>query len=125
MFTLQEKEEDEDKARSALRVLKVNRTVALDTVRDLFKARKIVIQKQENADNIRGQYVSLKRVEVFIKDERVFLWQKTDGNDHMMFSMLYLVLALRLRNRITGLGVLGSVPLVAKYAVKDCTTTPA
>jgi hypothetical protein len=118
MYTLQEKLENPEEGRLNLRMLKINRTVALDAIRDLFKERKILMTKTEKSDNFKDQYVSLKRVQHFVKDELTFQWVKTDKEDHMMFSLLYLYLAIKLRGRTQGWTALGSVPLVSKYVAK-------
>lgn len=118
MYTLQEKEESPEEGKLNLRMLKVNRTVALDAVRDLLKERKVLMSKTDKTEAFKDQYLSLKRVQVFVKDELTFQWVKTDGEDHMMFSLLYLYLAIKLRGRTQGWTRLGSVPLVSKYVAK-------
>lgn len=119
MYTLQEKDENAEDGKLNLRLLKLNRTVALDAVRELFKSRKILMSKTDKSDTFREQYISLKRVQQFVKDELVFVWQKTDGNDHAMFALLYLLLAIRLRGRVQGWAPAGMVPLVKKYVAKQ------
>lgn len=119
MYTLKEKEEDMEEGKLNLRLLKVNRTLGLDAVRDLFKSRQIVMQKSSKTDTYKDQYISLKRVQQFVGDELTFVWQKTDGNDHFMFSTLYLLLAVKMRGRTQGRSSIGSVPLVSSYVAKQ------
>lgn len=117
MFTLQEKEENAEEGKLNLRLLKINRTAALDHVRDLFKTRKLVMAKGEKTDSLKSHYTSLKRVQQMVKDELQFVWAKTDGEDHMMFSLMYMILAIKLRGRIGGTLRPGTVPLVSRYKV--------
>jgi len=112
LYTLQEKVENPEDGKLNLRLLKVNRTAVMDLTRDLFKSRKVVMAKQPE---LAKQYTSLKRVQQFVKDELVFQWVKTDGNDHMHFSLAYLMLAIKLRSRTQGWTLAGMVPLVSKY----------
>lgn len=119
MYLLSEKEEDAEEGKLNLRVLKINRTVALDAVRDLMKSGQLVMAKTDKSDNFKEQYVSLKRVQKFVRDELVFMWEKTDGQDHMMFSLLYLYLACKLRGRSAGWSALGAVPLISSYTARQ------
>jgi hypothetical protein len=122
MYTLQEKEEDLEEGKLNLRMLKINRTVALDAIRELFKEHKLLMGKTDKSDTFKNHYTSLKRVQLFIKDELVFSYQKSDGEDHMMFSLMYLYLAIKLRGRVHGWVSRGSVPLVSSYVVKQNVT---
>lgn len=118
MYTLQEKLENPEEGKLNLRMLKINRTVALDAVRDLFKEKKVLMAKTERSNDFKDQYVSLKRVQLFVKDELTFQWVKTDREDHMMFSLLYLYLAIKLKGRTHGWTAIGTVPLISKYVAK-------
>ena len=119
MFTLQEKVENADEAKLNLRLLKVNRTVALDAVRDLLKERNVVMAKTEKSDTFKSHYTSLKRIQQFVREELQFTWEKTDGDDHMLFSLVYLMLAIKLRGRVAGWTTAGSVPIVSTYRLKN------
>lgn len=100
MYTLQEKEEDVEEGKLNLRLLKVNRTMLLDEILTDFKAGKIVIAKG-NFD-FDSHYLSLKRTQVFIKDELAWMWQKTGTEeDHQHFALAYLKLAWKMRTRQT------------------------
>lgn len=112
LYTLQEKEEKPDEGKLNLRLLKVNRTAVMDLTRDLFKSRKIVMGRQPELSK---QYLTLKRVQQFVRDELVFQWVKTDGDDHMHFSLAYLLLAIKLRSRTQGWVSPSGVPLVSRY----------
>lgn len=119
LFTLQEKEEDKEAGRLNLRVLKVNRTVALDTVKDLFKQGKVLLANCTVAEKIKLQYISLKRTQKFINDELVYTYEKTDGQDHAHFALLYLLLAVELRGKAAGWVKIGTVPFISRFRLRD------
>ncbi len=115
LYTLQEKTEDAEEGKLNLRLLKINRTALFDNILGMWKTGSIVIHKDTKIRD--DQYLSLKRAQVMQKDELVFAWVKSDGNDHMMFSLGYLYLACRLRR---GAGwAEGTVPLVSSFAVQQ------
>jgi hypothetical protein len=119
LYTLQEKTETPEEGKLNLRLLKVGRTRGLDLIRDRFKTSTILLQKTDKSENFKDHYTSMKRVQVFVKDELVFLWEKTNGDDHMLFSLLYLELACMLRSRLTGWVLPNAVPLVKSFRVKE------
>lgn len=119
LYTLQEKVENPEDGKLNLRLLKVNRTAILDLTREFFKEGKVIMHKSDKTKNFAVQYLSLKRVQQFIKDELTFVWEKTGKeNDHMHFSMGYLLLAIKLRGRVSGFVNPGAVPLVTRYKAK-------
>ena len=118
LFTLQEKEENIEEGKLNLRLLKVNRTVGLDNVKDLFKAQKILLAKCSLSEKLRPQYLSLKRVQRFVQDELTYVYEKTDGQDHAHFALLYLHLAIQLRGKAAGWVNIGSVPILRKFRLK-------
>ena len=119
LFTLHEKEENTEEGKLNLRLLKVNRTVGLDGIKDLFKAGKILLAECKLANKLRPQYLSLKRVQKFVNDELTYIYEKTDGQDHAHFALLYLHLAIQLRGRAAGWVKVGSVPLLRKFRVRQ------
>jgi hypothetical protein len=118
LYVLQEKVENPEEGKLNLRLLKVNRTAALDLIRDFFKNRTLVMQKVPKSELMKSHYVSLKRVQQFLRDELIFQWVKSDGEDHQMFALLYLLLAIKLRGRTQGWVKAGAVPLVTAYRTK-------
>lgn len=119
LYILQEKEEDAEEGKLNLRMLKVNRTTVLDNVRDLFKARLVTMAKTEHSNSFKNHYASLKRTQAYHREELIYSWVKTDGEDHMLFSICYLYLALKLRGRVMGWTPPGMVPIVSSFVVKD------
>jgi len=101
LFTVQEKREDAEEGKLNLRLLKVNRTRGLDDLMELFKKRKILIKKQSDDEKLKEHVLSMKRTQVFVKEDLVYIWQKsTAGEDHYMFAMLYSYLACKLRGTV-------------------------
>ena len=119
LFVLQEKEEDTEQGKLNLRLLKVNRTVGLDNIKDMFKAGKLLLAACKAGEKVKPQYLSLKRVQRFVNDELTFMYDKTDGQDHAHFALLYLHLAIQLRGRTAGWTKVGAVPLVKSFKVKQ------
>lgn len=99
LFTVQDKTETPEEGKLNLHLVKTNRTRGLDELLALFKQRKVIISKQTHDEDqvYRQHLLSMKRTQVFIGDELAYAWQKTDGEDHFMFSTLYMYLACRLR----------------------------
>lgn len=117
-FTLQEEAANEAEGKMQLKLVKVNRTVALDELLSVIKSRKLAIQKSEENLEYQNQMLSLKRVQKFTRDgELVYTWEKTGAeNDHFHFATLYLFVAVQLRGlvRVTG-AVHAGVPLVTRF----------
>jgi len=118
LYQIQEKVENPEEGKLNLRLLKVNRTASLDLVRDILKSQQVVMSKVPGSEQFKEQYVSLKRIQQFVKDELEYVWQKTDGEDHMLFSLVYLKLATMLRGRVTGWSVPGAVPMVTSFVAR-------
>lgn len=118
IYILKEREENNEDGKLNLRLLNTNRTLLLDKIMELFKSGLIVLRKQEQ--NWETQYTSLKRTQVFISDELSYEWQKTDGEDHMMFSLGYLYLATQMRGRLAW-STAGAVPFVKSFKVAQRT----
>lgn len=117
MYTVREKKQDLEEGKLNLRLVSINRTAVFDTLLDMFKKREIVIHKQANHDELVMHLMSLRRVQIFQGDELVFSWQKTDGNDHGFFSLMYMYLACTLRGTVSESRG-SSFSLVSKFRVR-------
>lgn len=120
MYVAKEQELDEELARMAMRVVNINRTVALDALLSLIKDGMLRIAPQGDDEELAAQMTSLKRVQKFTKDgELTYFWEKTNGEDHYHFSMLYAYIALQLRGTVKPQSAMGStLPLVYKFKRK-------
>jgi Phage terminase large subunit (GpA) len=117
LFTVKQQEPDAEAGKLNLRLVKINRTRAFDELMELFKKSKIVIAKGQDDDKLKSHILSMKRVQGFRGDEMVYVWEKTSGDDHYFFAMMYSYIAYRLRGTYTGaFGSIGS--LVSKFKVK-------
>jgi hypothetical protein len=99
MFTVAHKQADAEEGKLNLRLVKVNRTPALDHVMGLFKRKEIVISKVGDEEDAMfyDQMLSLKRVPITDQyGEPGYTWNKSDGEDHWHFALLYTTLAAEL-----------------------------
>lgn len=106
-YALQEQEEDKLEGKLNLNLVKINRTVSLDRVRDLFKSGNLKIAQQESEDDdYVTQCTSLKRVEKYTNENELkYVWEKTGTeNDHYHFATLYFTIAADMRHTALGLG---------------------
>lgn len=114
LYTLQEKAEDVEEGKLNLRLLKVNRTMMLDATMELFKSGKLVMAACE--PDFSSHYLSMKRTQVFVKDELVWVWQKTGTEeDHQHFALGYMMLAWKMRTRQSWTD--SALTLVTKFKV--------
>ena len=116
--SLKSQDEDEKEGKMDLRLVKVNRTAALDALLGVIKAGTWGIQKSEHDGEYKAQMLSLKRVQKFTKDgELTYVWEKTgDENDHFHFATLYLYIATQMRGMVGGISsVSAAIPLVFRF----------
>lgn len=120
LFILKEREADAQEGKLNLRLARINRTRALDEIMNLFKDRKILVSKVSDDEDrkFKSHVLSMKRTQQFVKEELQFIWSKTDGNDHSMFSLVYLYIACLLRGTVapTNSGFAG---LISAFKVKN------
>jgi hypothetical protein len=70
-----------------------------------------------------SHYLSMKRTQVFVKDELAWTWQKTGAEeDHQHFALGYMMLAWKMRTRQTWTDA-GAV-LVSKFKVAKAQLSP-
>ena len=119
LYTTQQKTEDAEEGKLNLRMVKINRTAALDKLLDMFKKGKVVVARNQESARYMSQMLSLKRTQVMMKDELAWSWVKTDQMDHMHFATMYLMVACLLRGTAGAWTAAGSVPLVSSFRVKS------
>lgn len=110
-FTLQNEEGDPKEGKMNLKLVKVNRTAALDSLLAIIKSPGAwAINSCELNEEYRKQMQSIKRVQKFTKDgELTYVWEKTGNeNDHFHFATLYLWIATQMRGMVTGVGSAGA-----------------
>ena len=107
-FSLEEQEEDQNKGKLAMRMVKINRTSALDSLMAEFKANNVIIQRvsEEEDDEYVVEMQSLKRVQKYTNDkELTYIWEKTgDENDHYHLATMYMHVATKLRGMVKTVG---------------------
>jgi hypothetical protein len=120
LFTLKEKEANAEEGKLNLRLVRVNRTRALDELMLLLKERKMLISKKLDDEDkkLKSHILSMKRTQVFKVDELMYTWQKTDGEDHFFLAMLYLYVACLLRGTVSPKNT-GNVPIVSSFSISQ------
>ena len=116
-YNLEREDEETTEGKMNLRLVKINRTAALDALLGVIKRGEWRIQSSDLNEMYRAQMQSLKRVQKFTKDgELVYIWEKTgDENDHMHFATLYLYIATQMRGTVGGVGAVSSgIPLARR-----------
>ncbi len=116
-FTLQKEEADAEEGKMDLRLVKVNRTAALDGLLATIKSGAWKINSSDQNETYREQMQTLKRVQKFTKDgELTYVWEKTGSeNDHYHFATLYLYIATQMRGTVGGVGAVSSgIPLARR-----------
>lgn len=97
MYRVAEKEADPELGRLNLRLVKVNKTIAFDTLLEFIKNKKFLYKAQQDDSKWLIHILSMKRTLVVQRDEPTYVWQKTDGEDHYMHALLYSFIACTLR----------------------------
>ena len=118
LFTTQQKEEDVEGGKLNMRMVKINRTAALDKLLEHFKSGKIVVARNSETGKYISQMLSLKRSQAVVKDDFVWSWVKTDSNDHMHFATMYLLIACLLRGTAGSWAAGAGVALVSSFRLK-------
>lgn len=123
-FTVHAKPEDTAAGKMDLKLVKVNRNVALDALLGVVKRKELVIQSSQEDDSYLAQMQSLKRVQRFDDNNLTYVWEKTDEDDHYHFATLYFWLAVQMRGMAGGTGAVSAgVPMVS--AVRGPSYQPA
>lgn len=115
-YAVKDKEGEDKEGSVDVKIVNLNRTSVLDALRDLFKAKKVILQQSPDDDLYIKQMTSLKRVQKFVKNELSYIWEKMgDEEDHFHFSTLYLHIAMCIRGVAGGFGISGAgVSLISK-----------
>lgn len=115
IYRVKEQEEDKSEGKQELKVVKINRDKAFDTLMGKVRAGKVlkkatqgVVKEQLSLDDAMWvrHLQDQKRVREFDGEELVFVWRKTSGEDHYHHSLLYADAASKL------LGVVNRAPAV-------------
>lgn len=121
VFEVQAAEEDESKGRLPIKQVKVNRNAALDELNGALLARKVVFleDSEEEKSICITQMLDIKRTqEMDRKGQLRNVWVKSSrGNDHYMFTLLYLYTATRLRGTVTA--VYPNLPILSTFRLKN------
>jgi hypothetical protein len=115
LYRIKDQEEDKEKGKQELRQANIARDKVFDLIMLMLRAGQFKVVAGSEDDLWIQQMTSQKRVREFVNDELVFVWAKTDGNDHYHHSMLYAYIASQI------LGVAGNTlalpSLISKFKV--------
>jgi Phage terminase large subunit (GpA) len=120
MYTVAQRDADHTTGRMNLRMVKVNRTVALDSIMQMFKDRSLVIHQGPRSEAYNAHYTDMRRQQVFDRNNEItYQWVKSSkGEDHMHFALLYLMLACRLRATAQGGALHRGMSLVRSFRTR-------
>ena len=115
-FTLQKEQENPHEGKMDLKLVKINRMAALDSLLAIIKEGRWAVNSSDENQVYRQHMLSMKRVQKFTADgELTYVWAKTDGEDHYFMATLYLYIATQMRGTVGGSGVVSAgIPLVMK-----------
>lgn len=121
MFSVKDQEEEPQEGRLNMRRINVTRTMSFDHLMAEVKAGRVKVAFNDQLDILWKQHLrSLKRIGKLDRTQEItYHWVKTDGQDHFHFSLLYLMLATKLRGTISGHFNVGSVPILSSFRVKQ------
>jgi len=120
MFNVKKQDEEREEAKLTLRKVNISRTPAFDHLMYLLKQGLIKVQASDIDEEWKKQIQSLKRISKMDRlGEHQYVWEKTDGNDHYHFSLLYLVIASKMRGLAGGFHPAAAVPLLSRFKLKQ------
>lgn len=119
LFSIQERVANPEEGKLNLRLVKANRTRALDEILLLFKEKRILTARISSSedDKYLAHLLSMKRTQSFVREQLQFVWAKTNGEDHSLFALAYLNLACLLRSTVEPWAE-GSLGLVRSFKLK-------
>lgn len=109
LLSIKTRDEESEKATDRMQIAQVRRDRVFDTILSMARAGNLRIRPTDDKELLIDHMLSVKRLSTFDKNEGKvrFKWVKTDGKDHFFFSMLYGMVAFRLRE------VVGNISLAA------------
>jgi hypothetical protein len=120
LFQVREREDDPERATYGIRAISAKRDLLLDIVAQMCREGKITFGPGcfDLKETLIKHLTSMKRIEIVDRqDESQFRWTKTDGIDHYLFSLAFLLLATYIKGYGGG-GV--QMPMIAaKMKIKS------
>lgn len=124
LFKVKDQEEEKEEGKEALRQVTIVRDKVFDVIMDRIRDGKIT--KIRDVDSTKDdqwvhQMMDQKRVREYSGDELVFVWKKTQGQDHFHHSLLYALIASRIMAVARNTTPIRS--LVSKFRIKNTSIT--
>ena len=115
LFTVREEKQVPEEGKLGFQAVNVNRTAAFDTLLEMIKRKQVLVSSSEENAIFKKHMLCMKRVAKFTRHgELTHVWVKTgDEEDHYHHSLLYLMVATKLRHTASGVGfaAAGMLPL--------------
>lgn len=121
LYTVQRQDEELKEGKMDLRLVKINRNPAFDTLLSVIKQHKWQVQSTDQDDEFKMHMTSMKRIQAIDRHgEFTYQWVKSgDETDHYHHALLYLYTAIQLRAMAGSIGSAGlKIPLVTKLRMK-------
>lgn len=115
-FKVKEIEEDRDKGQPYVRQVNIARDRCFDLIMDMIRNGQVLVVSSDEDDLWVRHLMDQKRVRQFRQDELVFVWEKTQGNDHYHHALLYCLVASRILGVASGYGFAVS-PILGTFKV--------
>jgi hypothetical protein len=129
LFTVREEKENPEEGKLGFQAVNINRTAAFDTLLEMIKRKQVVVSASEENSVFRKHMMCMKRVAKFTRHgELTYVWVKTgDEEDHYHHSLLYLMVATRLKHTASnaGFAAAGILPFQIRRARRERSTSSA
>lgn len=117
LFKVRDQDEDVEKGKSTIKQVNISRDSVFDLIMMLLRNKQI-LKVSDDLDVTWAQHLTdQKRVREFdTKDELVFVWRKSAGNDHLHHSLLYALIASKMLGVASGCAA--PLPLISSFRIK-------
>ena len=106
-------EADEEKGKDEVKTVQINRNKGFDLRMGMIRSGQILKVSDTNDATWKQHLTDQKRVRLFQDDELRFVWQKTQGEDHLDHSLLYTLIATKLIGAAVGNPI--SLPMMTTF----------
>lgn len=118
LFKVKDQEEDDEKAKLKVKSVNISRDKMFDLVMLQLRSGKILKKSDANDEMWKDHLTDMKRTREFRNDELVFVWVKTQGNDHLHHSLLYCLTASKMLG-VASVIMAGLSPVLGSFRRKS------
>lgn len=118
-YTVKDQESEEDKGKSQVRQVNINRDKAFDALMGDIRGQRVFKVRDENDELWIAQHTDMRRMKEWTADaEMSFVWRKSEeGNDHFHHATLYVWIAAKIMGVARGGIIIPS--MVSSFRVKN------